>query len=46
MTQQTNFNELHPAVETIFKNGFDGMAESMRLIFNEAKKMKDNCYCL
>ena len=40
MTQQTDSNVLHPAVESILKNGFDGMAESMRFILNEAMKIE------
>jgi transposase-like protein len=40
MTQQINFSGQHPAVESVLKNGFDGLAESMRLIFNEAMKVE------
>jgi transposase-like protein len=40
MTQQADSSELHLAVESILKNGFDGMAESMRLILNEAMKIE------
>ena len=40
MTQQNDCSGLHPAVESILKNGFDGMADSMRLILNEAMKIE------
>lgn len=40
MTQQNDCSVLHPAVESILKNGFDGMANSMRLILNEAMKIE------
>jgi transposase-like protein len=40
MTQQTDSSDLHPAVESVLKKGFEGMADSMRLIFNEAMKIE------
>ena len=40
MTQQINCSSSHPAVEAILQNGFEGMAESMRLIINEAMKIE------
>ena len=40
MTQQINFSGHHPAVESVYKNGFDGLGESMRLLFNEAMKIE------
>jgi len=40
MTQHNNYNGLHPAVEAILTQGFDGMAESMRIIVNEAMKIQ------
>lgn len=40
MTQHNNSNDLHPAVEAILKKGFEGMAESMRIIVNEAMKIE------
>lgn len=40
MTQHNNCNDLHPAVEAILKRGFEGMAESFRLIVNEAMKIE------
>ena len=40
MTQQINFSGHHPAVESVYKNGFNGLGESMRLLFNEAMKIE------
>lgn len=40
MTQQVNSNELHPSVEALLKNGFDGMADCMRIALNEAMKFE------
>jgi len=40
MAQQDYYNELHPAVEAVLKNGFDGMADSFRLVLNEAMKIE------
>lgn len=38
MTQHNHSTELHPAVESILENGFGGLLESMKIIFNEAMK--------
>ena len=38
MTQRNHSTELHPAVESILENGFGGLLESMKIIFNEAMK--------
>jgi len=40
MTQQEDYSNIGAAVEVLLKNGFDGMAESMRLLFNEAMKIE------
>ena len=40
MTQHADSSSTHPAVEAIFKKGFDGIADSLRLLFNEAMKIE------
>jgi putative transposase len=40
MTQQLDYNNNRTAVEVLLKNGFDGLAESIRLLFNEAMKIE------
>lgn len=40
MTQQMNYNSSSAAVEVLLKNGFDGLAESIKLLFNEAMKIE------
>lgn len=40
MTQQTNCNEHNPAVESILQKGFEGMADAMRFVINEAMKIQ------
>jgi len=40
MTQHTDYSNRYPAVENFLKNGFEGIAESMRLIINEAMKLE------
>ena len=44
MTQQENYSSIDNAVEVLLKNGFDGMAESMRLLFNEAMKIERSAH--
>jgi putative transposase len=41
MTQhKSNYSEPHPAVEAFLRNGFEGMADTVRLIINEAMKIE------
>jgi transposase-like protein len=40
MTQHNNSIGLHPAVESILRQGFEGMADSIRLLINEAMKIE------
>ncbi len=42
MTHHENYyNQPHPAVEVLLKNGFDGLAELLKLLFDEVKSNGD-----
>jgi putative transposase len=40
MTQQYNYSNESAAVEVLLKNGFDGLAESIKLLLNEMMKIE------
>jgi len=41
MTHHENYyNQPHPAVEVLLKNGFDGLAEALKLLFDEVMKIE------
>ena len=40
MTHQMQSNELNEAVQLLAHNGFEGMANAMQILFNEAMKIE------
>lgn len=44
MTHQNQSNELHTAVQLLAENGFEGMANAMNILFNEAMKIERTHY--
>ena len=40
MTHQVNYNQHHPAVEALVSQGFEGMANAIQLLLNEAMKIE------
>jgi transposase-like protein len=44
MTHQNQSNELNGAVQLLANNGFEGMANAMQILFNEAMKMERSEY--
>lgn len=44
MTHQRQSNELSEAVQLLSDNGFEGMANAMQVLFNEAMKIERTEY--
>jgi putative transposase len=44
MTHQNQSNELNEAVQLLAENGFEGMANAMQILFNEAMKIERSEY--
>jgi len=44
MTHQDQFTEIHPAVQLLAENGFDGMGQAIQTLLNEAMKLERSEY--